>query len=72
MSAIETLRAILVGGAVVAAAVAALFGLWLTVVILLVAVIVHGYTTLYLRRLRLGRTNAPPGSPPPAPPGAPG
>jgi hypothetical protein len=69
MSAIETLRAILVGGAAVAAVIAGLLGLWLTVVILVAAILVHGYTTLYLRRLRLGHL-AP--APPPARPEAPG
>lgn len=64
MSAIETLRAILVAGAVVAAVVATTYGRWITAAVLLGAVAVHGYTTLYLRRLRLARTarSSPPAS----------
>lgn len=64
MSAIETLRAILVAGAVVAAVIAALYGLWLTVVVLVAAVGVHGFVTLHLRRLRLAHATRPPGTPP--------
>lgn len=50
MSSIETLRAVLVAGAVVAAAVAAMAGLWLPAGVLVVAVAVHGVLTPYIRR----------------------
>ena len=54
MSAIETLRAILVGAAVVAAVVAVIFGLWFAALVLVVAVGVHGWATLHLRRVEQG------------------
>jgi hypothetical protein len=67
MSAIETLRAILVGATVVTAVLAAGFGRWSTAVILAVAVLVHGYVTLYLRRLRVAQGGSAPPAPPPGP-----
>ena len=66
MSAIETLRAILVGATVVAAVVSAALGRWLTAVVLVLAVLIHGYATLYLRRLRAGTGQATPPAAPPA------
>lgn len=50
MSSIETLRAVLVASAVVAAAVAAMAGLWLPAGVLMIAVVVHGVLTPYIRR----------------------
>ena len=50
MSSIETLRAVLVASAVVAAVVAAMAGLWLPAGVLVVAVAVHGVLTPYIRR----------------------
>ena len=65
MSAIETLRAILVAGAAVAAVLSAAFGQWSAALILLAAVGVHGYATRYVRRLRLARGDVPPPAPTP-------
>lgn len=44
------LRAVLVGGAAVAAVLAAVFGWWLTAVILFVGIALHGALWLHLRR----------------------
>lgn len=50
MASLNALRALLVGGAVIAALVAAVYGLWLTVAIMGAAVVVHGFLTVRLRR----------------------
>ena len=50
MSSIETLRGVLVVGAVVAAIVAALAGQWLPFGVLVVAITIHGVLTPYIRR----------------------
>ncbi len=63
MSAIETLRAILVGTAAVAAVIAAVLGLWFAAVVLSAAIGVHGFATYYLRQLRVAPPPAPPGDP---------
>lgn len=65
MSSIETLRGILVAGAVVAALVALVSGMWLPAGVLVVAVGVHGVATPVVRkRARAGQAPA-------ATPGAP-
>ncbi|GEM_PF-6934948 len=50
MSSIETLRGVLVAGAVAAAVLAALLGQWLPAAVLAVAVLIHGVLTPYVRR----------------------
>lgn len=50
MSSIETLRAILVTGAVVAAIVAMITGFWIAAFVLAFAVGVHGVATPVIRR----------------------
>ncbi|MFO8075468.1 MAG: hypothetical protein ACQETV_05295 [Actinomycetota bacterium] len=50
MSSIETLRGVLVAGAVAAAVLAALLGLWLPAAVLAVGVLIHGVLTPYVRR----------------------
>ena len=50
MSSIETLRAVLVASAVLAAVVAGMAGLWLPAGVLLFGVLVHGILTPYIRR----------------------
>jgi hypothetical protein len=47
---INTLRGILVGGAGLAAVVAAILGLWLTFVIMAVAIAAHGAYWVHLHR----------------------
>lgn len=64
MASINALRALLVGGAVIAGIVAAFFGMWLTVAIMTVAVLVHGVLTLWLR----SHPAPPPTASPPAAP----
>jgi uncharacterized membrane protein YebE (DUF533 family) len=62
MDAVNTLRAVLAGGALVAALVAAATGMWLTTAILAVGLVAHGY--LWVRMHRAAPPAAP--SPPPA------
>jgi hypothetical protein len=57
MDSINTLRAILVGSAALAALVAAVFGRWLVAGVLAVAIAAHGAVWLYLYRVG---TAAPP------------
>ena len=52
VDAINTMRAILVGGAVLAGVVAAVFGYWLVVGLLAVGVAFHGLLWLHLHRRR--------------------
>ncbi len=51
MQSVNTLRAVLVAGAVLAAVVAAIFGLWSVVGIMVAAVVAHGLMWVYLHRL---------------------
>lgn len=68
MASVNALRALLVGGAIVAGIVAAVSGLWLTAAVMAVAVGVHGVLTVRLR----SHPAAPPAVTPPsgAPPAA--
>jgi hypothetical protein len=50
MDAINTMRAVLVGGAGMAAIVAAFFGWWLTTVILAVGIVLHVALWVHLHR----------------------
>lgn len=50
MSSIETLRAILVAGAVVAMVVAMITGFWLAALVMAFGVAVHGVATPFVRR----------------------
>lgn len=52
MDAINTLRSLLVGGAVFAAVVAALFGRWTVVAVMAVGIAAHAGLWVHLRRLR--------------------
>lgn len=60
MDAINTLRAVLVGGAGLAAVVAAVFGWWMTAVILLVGIALHGALWVHLRRVARAQPAPPP------------
>jgi hypothetical protein len=51
MQSVNTMRAVLVAGAVLAAVVAAIFGLWSVVGIMVTAVVAHGLMWVYLHRL---------------------
>ncbi|MBA2730246.1 MAG: hypothetical protein H0U48_05810 [Euzebyaceae bacterium] len=51
MQSVNTMRAVLVAGAVLAAVVAAIFGLWSVVGIMVAAVVAHGLMWVYLHRL---------------------
>ena len=51
MQSVNTMRAVLVAGAVLAAVVAAILGLWPVVAIMLAAVVAHGLMWVYLHRL---------------------
>ncbi len=48
---LHTLRMILVGTAVIAAITAAILGYWLAAAVLTVGVFVHGFATVYLRKV---------------------
>lgn len=50
MQTLETLRGVLIAGAVFALVVAVFLGLWLPAVVLAVAVVVHGVFTPFIRR----------------------
>lgn len=50
MQTLETLRGVLIAGAVFALVVAVFLGLWLPAVVLAVAVLVHGVLTPFIRR----------------------
>lgn len=50
LASINLLRAILVGGAALAALIAAVYGRWTVVVILLLAIVAHGFLWIYLHR----------------------
>lgn len=56
MDAINTMRAILAGTAAVAAVVAAIYGLWLTVAVLAVGLFAHG--ALWVRQHRAARARS--------------
>lgn len=56
MDAINTLRAILAGTAAVAAVLAAVYGLWLTVAVLAVGLAAHGL--LWVRQYRDARARS--------------
>ncbi|CAN5696357.1 MAG: hypothetical protein M3493_02610 [Actinomycetota bacterium] len=51
MESVNTMRAVLVAGAVLAAVVAAIFQLWPVVAIMLAAIVAHGLMWVYLHRL---------------------
>lgn len=65
MRTINTMRGLLVGGAVLAAFVAALFGQWSVVVVLAVGIAAHAGLWVYLARTG-GIASAPPSKPPSA------
>lgn len=73
MSTLNTMRALLVGGAAFAAVVALVFGLWSVAAILGVGIAAHAALWVYLRRSAPGAPKAPaPGaSEPPAAAGPP-
>jgi predicted LPLAT superfamily acyltransferase len=58
MQSVNTMRAVLVGSAVLAALIATALGFWLVGVILLVGVAAHAAMWVYLRRLRGDRPTA--------------
>ena len=51
MESVNTMRAVLVAGAVLAAIVAAIVGQWTVVLVLLAAIVAHGLMWVYLHRL---------------------
>ncbi|MGH3666504.1 MAG: hypothetical protein ACRDU8_10540 [Egibacteraceae bacterium] len=59
MEAVNMLRAVLVGGAVLAAIFAAAFQRWSVVFVMLIAVVAHGFLWVYLRRLNQPPTRRP-------------
>lgn len=66
MASVNALRALLVGGAIVAGIVAAVSGLWLTAAVMAVAVGVHGFLTVHLRSRPAPPAVTPPSGAPPA------
>lgn len=65
MSSVNTMRGLLVAGAVFAAAVAAFFQLWSVVAIMSVGVAAHAGLSVHLRRTGATSASQPPAPPPP-------
>ena len=62
---LNTLRAILVGGAAIAVIAAAIYGLWVVVIVLGIGIIAHGLLWWYLlRQQRRDQATAATGAPP--------
>lgn len=67
MASLNMMRALLVGGAVLAAAIAAFLQLWLVAGILTVGIAAHAGLWVYLHRLPAASGNSPPARPPDTP-----
>jgi hypothetical protein len=65
MATLNGIRAVLVGAAVIAMLVAAVFGEWLAVGVLAVGVAVHGFLWVYMYRIGLLGHHDRPTAPPP-------